>query len=183
MTQLLLKSFGYGASQFYNPYKKIPETVKDPSLYKSALGTPVLCNFEIQEGTWTDDAGVVHDWPFLKYDTVLISVDQPKNIIKTKVQGRPGTVKEYISDDDYHINIQLLIVGQHGVMPLQEVSDLKKALSAPVPLAVNSRWLQNLGIDSIVVENVSWPQIEGGYSMQAVEIRASSDSPLELIIK
>jgi hypothetical protein len=174
----------------YNPYKKIEPTEKDKPLYKSALGTFVFCNFEIQPGSWTDDKGVVHKWRnpnhkdgLLVFDTVLMMVDQPKNIVKTKVQGKNGSVKEYISDDDYMINIRLLIVGKPGVMPLDEVSALKKALSAPVPLAINSRWLQNLGIDSIVVEHVSYPQVEGEYSMQAVEIRASSDEPIELIIK
>jgi hypothetical protein len=166
-----------------NPYNKFEPIQKDTPLYKSALGTPVFCNFEIQAGTWTEEDGTVHEWPFLRYDTVLIDVTQTKLIKKTEIQGRPGTVKEFIADGDYMVNIKLLIVGSNGVMPLQEVEDLKKALDAPVALAVNSRYLQNLGVDNIVVENYSMPQVEGGYSYQAVEIRASSDEPIELKIK
>lgn len=165
-----------------NPYTKMDEIEKDPVLYKSVIGTPVFCNLEIQGGFWTDAGGVQHDWDDLVYDTVLITVDQPKNIVKTPIQGRNGTVKEYISDGDYSVNIRLIIIGQNGVMPLQEISDLKKVLDAPVAISVNSRYLQNLGVDNLVVEGYNIPQIEGGYSIQPVEIRCLSDQPIELKI-
>lgn len=199
---LLLKTYGldilktarYGAgvavaiarSKFkknYNPYNQMAEIDKDKPLYMSDLGTPVLCNLEIQDGAWTDSNNVRHEWPYTIFDTVLLTVDQPKNIIKTPIQGRNGTVKEYISDGDYSINIKALIIGAPGVMPLQEVSDLKKVLDAPMSLAVNSRFLQNLGIDNLVVDRYSFPQVEGGYHYQAVEIFCSSDLPIELKIK
>lgn len=199
---LLLKTYGldilktaqYGAgvsvaiarSKFKktnNPYNQMADNEKDKPLYLSDIGTPVLCNLEIQNGEWTDSAGVRHEWPYTIFDTVLITVDQPKNIIKTAIQGRNGTVKEYISDGDYSINIKALIIGPLGVMPLQEVSDLKKVLDAPMSLAVNSRFLQNLGIDNLVVDRYSFPQVEGGYHYQAVEINCSSDLPIELKIK
>lgn len=202
MENLILKTYGleavkvaqYGAgvsvtigrsklTNNSNPYTKMAEIQKDTPLYKSALGTPVFCNFEIQPGSWTEDNGTVHEWPFLQFDTVLLTVDQSKNIVKTVIQGRNGTVKEYIADGDYQVNIKLLIIGSNGVMPLQEVADLKRALDAPVALAVNSRFLQNLGVDNIVVESYIMPQMEGGYSYQAVEIRAISDEPIELKIK
>ncbi|MES2382601.1 MAG: DUF6046 domain-containing protein [Bacteroidota bacterium] len=166
-----------------NPYSQMAEIQKDPVMYKSALGTPVFCNFEIQEGQWTEDNGTIHEWPFLRFDTVILTVDETKNIVKTTVQGRKGSVKEYISDGDYNVNIKLLIIGSNGVMPLQQISDLKKALDAPNALAVNSRYLQNLGIDNIVVERYAMPQMEGGYNYQQVEIQASSDEPIELFIK
>ena len=166
-----------------NPYTKMEPVQKDAPLYKSVLGTLFFCNFEIQGGSWTDDNGVVTNFGGVIFDTVLMAVDLQKVIVKTVVQGRNGTVKEYITNGDYLINIKLLIIGANGVMPLDEVSELKKALDAPVALAVNSRYLQNLGIYNIVVDDYSMPQIEGGYNMQQVEIRACSDEPIELIIK
>lgn len=166
-----------------NPYTQMADNEQDQPLYKSALGTPVFCNLEIQAGSWTDSNGVKHDWPFLQFDTVLLTVDQPKNIVKTPIQGRNGTVKEYISDGDYVVNIKVVIIGKRGVMPLQEISDLKKALDAPVALAVNSRFLQNMGIDNLVVERYSAPQLEGGYHFQPFELFCLSDEPIELKIK
>lgn len=163
-----------------NPYTEMAPIETDAMLYRSDIGTPVFCNLEIQGGSWTDSNNVLHTWPDLVYDTVLITVNSSKNIVKTAIQGRNGTVKEYISDGDDQINIKLLIVGARGKMPLQEVSDLKKALDAPVSLAINSRYLQNLGINNFVVDSISMPQVEGGYHFQAVEINASSDEPIEL---
>lgn len=164
-------------------YKNIQPQDEDLPLYKSKLGTPVFTNFELQGGSWTDDNGVLHTWDFQQFDTVLTVVDKPKNIIKTVIQGRNGSVKEYIGDGDYQITIRLIVIGDRKKMPLQEIADLKRALDAPVALEVNSRYLQNLGINNIVVESYSMPQAEGAYHYQAFEIRCSSDEPIELKIK
>ena len=190
-----VKTLAYGAgvagaiarSKFQkntNPYNQMAEVDADKPLYLSELGTPVFCNLEIQAGTWTDDNGVKHDWPFTVMDTVLITVDQTKEIIKTKIQGRKGgTVKEYISDGDFSINIKTLIIGPRKKMPLQEVADFMKVLLAPMSLSVNSRYLQNLGIDNFVIDRYSLPQAEGAYHYQMVELFCSSDQPVELKIK
>ncbi len=165
-----------------NPYVQMAQVSKDPVLYKSALGTPVFCNFEIQGGQWTDQNDVIHQWPDLVFDTVLITVNQQKNIVKTVIQGRNGSVKEYISDGDYMVNIKMILTESNGIMPLQQMSDLKKALDAPMALSVVSRFLQNLDIDNLVVDSYSMPQDPGSYSQQGVEINFLSDEPIELII-
>lgn len=167
-----------------NPYpqqKLLAE--KDAPLYKSKLGTPVFSNLEIQAGSWTNDNGVVTTWNALRFDTVLMNVDQPKVIIETVVQGKNFPVNEYISEGGWKIDIQLLLIGDNGVRPLDQLTELKRALSAPVPLAVNSRFLQTLDICNIVVNRRSIPEVEGGYSFIPVSINATVDEPIELYIQ
>jgi len=103
-------------------------------------------------------------------------------VIKTEIQGRDGTVKEYIGRDDAHITINGVITGSNGVYPREQVKALKEWLDAPVSKSIVTWWLDNLGISEIVVENYTIPQVQGGYSYQMFSIDAISDIPVQLRI-
>jgi hypothetical protein len=119
---------------------------------------------------------------YMNIETVLITVSQAANIIKTKIQGRNGTVKEYIGLDDSTVTINGVITGKNGVYPFEEVERLRRWLQAPVSKGIVARWLGNLGIENLVVESYDIPQVEGGYSYQMFSISAISDLPVELKI-
>jgi hypothetical protein len=151
----------------------------DPSLYNSKLGTPVYTDLTIEEFTYTID-NVSYTVPKLQLYDVLVDVSMSKNIVKTPIQGLNGTVKEYISDGDSDVVLRGRITGQNGQYPFNEVKALDKLVSAPVAFKVNSRYLQNLDIDTIVIESIKWGQTEGGYSYQEFEIQCCTDFPIEL---
>lgn len=119
----------------------------------------------------------------LNFIACLITVQMSKTIIKTPIQGRDGTVKEYISDGDYHINIKGVFTESNGVYPEEEVKTLKEICQAKSSIAVVSAWLQQFDITDIVIDNYSFPQKEGFYNTQIFEINAISDAPIELFIK
>lgn len=158
-----------------------PGTEREPELYKSSLGTPVVANIVFQSVTYTAN-GITKTTQEQRYDTVLLTVNQPKRIIKTEIQGRNGTVKEYIADDDYQITINGIITGTNGKYPETEVLTLKQMLDAPVSIPVVCRYLNNLGIYNIVVEEWTFDQEPGGISKQNFTINAISDEPIELQI-
>jgi len=167
-----------------SPYNQMPGVDKDPELYRSALGTPVFADVTLLGGSYTDNiTGQVVTFPELKFDSVIMTVETAARIVKTEIQGRNGTVKEYIGEDDSKITIQGIIVGTNGVYPAFDVDQLNQWRRAPVPKGIVSRFLQNLGIDNVVVEDCSLPQIAGGYSYQTFTINCISDLPVELIIK
>lgn len=155
-------------------------TPGDKELYRSSLGTPVLSNLIIESVTYTGDDGRERTTPRLQFDTILLTVSQSKNIVKTAIQGVPGTVKEYISLGDFEVTIQGIITAENGIYPRAEVSDLQAVLLAPVALPVSSWYLQLWDIDSLVVEKYTVPQEAGGYSSQAFSIDCTSDAPVEL---
>ena len=168
-----------------NPYngKIAASPAADPALYKSALGTPVVINLVFDTVTYTNFfTKQSFTTRVLQFDTILCTVSQAKKIIKTEIQGRDGTVKEYIGLDDYQVNINGIITGANGVHPADTVTELKKMLDAPVAIPVVSSFLNRLGIYSIVVNDYSIPQVAGGYSKQDFSINAISDAPLELQI-
>lgn len=156
---------------------------RDPELYKSALGTPVVVDLLFQSVTYTDFLQnrkvTTGD---LRLQTVLCTVSRPSIIVKTQIQGRSGTVKEYISKDDYSVTINGIIVGENGQYPETEALALQRIAEAPVPIPVVSRFLNALEIYNIVIDDYSMPQTAGGISKQDFTITAISDDPIELQI-
>ena len=155
--------------------------IVDPSLYLSEIGTPVYTNIELLSETYeTNVKGKFISTPQLRFDAILLTVSQAKKIIKTEIQGRNGSVKEYIGDDDYQVQINGVITGSNGHYPLERVSQLKQILDAPVAIPIASTYLNNLGIHSLVVESYQLDQDAGGYSYQKFSISCISDTPQEL---
>ena len=163
---------------------KIDQTVtKDVSPFpSSALGTPVMQLLKLLSVTYTDFNGKTITTPEVSYDTVLLIVSQGKKIITTEIQGRDGTVKEYIGLDDYNVSINGMILGRNGSYPANAMADLKSVLDAPVALPVACTYLNNLGIYSLVVKEYTIDQEAGGYSKQNFSITALSEIAVELQI-
>ena len=169
-----------------NPYEgKVNQAVtRDPELYKSTLGTPVVIDVTFRSVTYTDfvqNRQITTDQ--VRLETVLCTVSRPTIIVKTQIQGRNGTVKEYISKDDFQVTINGIIAGQNGQYPAAEALAVQRMAEAPVAIPVVSRFLNGMGIYNIVVEDYSMPQAAGGISRQDFTINAISDEPLELQIQ
>lgn len=160
----------------------------NPLNYKSSLNTPIYTNIEFLPGTYeTNTKGVFKsfgsdvDGPDrLRYESVLITVSQSKKIVKTEIQGRDGTVKEYIGMDDYSVTVNGIIVGANGQRPLAEIAALKKMLDAPIAIEVASTYLQLLDINYLVLAGYELDEQEGGYSYQQFSLSFISDIQQEL---
>jgi len=156
---------------------------------KSELGTDVYSQvtFGTRAGqtgntTYTGIDGVVYVLPIITFQAILVSVSFPRNIVKTEIQGRNGTVKEYIGEGDAMISFRGVITGKNGHYPKDEVNALKMLIKAPVSIPVVSDYLNNLDIYNIVFDDRSLEQEEGGYSYQTFSLNAMSDYPVELHI-
>ena len=105
-----------------------------------------------------------------------------KNIIKTAIQGRNGTVKEYISDGDYDITLRGMLTSQNASQyPLEEFNRLLKLCELNEALTIVSDYIQLFGIYDIVIDSSSFPQREGFQNTQLFELKCVSDKPIELI--
>ena len=185
-----------GINKLANFYDgQIPAKVgSTPELYKSKLGTSVFSDLSISKVEYLDPqntnktfrtrgVGDENESNPLRVDTVLFQVNQTKNIITTAIQGRNGTVKEFISDGDYAISIRGVLTGNNGEYPKEAVSILYQLLKAPTALDVNSWFLSQFGIYQMVVTDYSFPQNEAMLNTQAFEITAISELPVELMIQ
>jgi hypothetical protein len=167
-----------------NPYTAINRTVTaDAPLYDSALGTPVFSDLTLQSVTYTDFSNPnrpLITTPTVKWTIVLFNVTLPTIVVKTTIQGRKGTVKEYIGEDDYSVTINGILPGPNGSYPVQDVANLKAIKSAPVPIPVTSSYLNNLGIHTIVFTSLVLDQEPGGYSKQNFTLEGISDEPINV---
>lgn len=109
---------------------------------------------------------------------VIIDATIEKNIIKTAMIDKVGTVKEYIGMGD----IQLTIRGYVATKNPDEYPDvdarlIKSYASAPVPLKITSTFLNDiLGITQIVVESCQLSQQQGMRNVQYFQWQAVSDT-------
>lgn len=148
--------------------------------FTSKLNTIVYSNVIFNAGVILDENGVqVDKWDDFRIDDVLLTVSQSKKIITTEIQGRDGTVKEYIGLDDFQVQITGRLNGTYNVNPKELTRQLKIILSAGQPLEITSWYLQNLDITDIVVKDFNFGQTEGEYSTQYFTINAMSDKRFE----
>lgn len=171
-----------------NPYAgNVPSgPVPDQALYTSILGTPVFCDLSLGDttnpgaNTYIDNNGIQRTFDPMTFATVLMTINQCKNIEKTKIQGRDGTIKEYIGLSDYLVTINGILPGSNGVYPKDDVAALKQILTAPIALVAVSWWLQVWDIHYLVIDDFDVPQLPGEQSQQTFSLRASSDALQEI---
>jgi len=153
----------------------VVEDGSDPIISKSFLGTPVFSNliFNASEDTPENEDLII--------DTIILTVNQVKNIIKTPINNRPGTVKEYISDGDFQIDARGIIVSRENlVIPKEDVTALVNLMKVSKQLDVASNFLQLFSISSIVITDYRIAEKTGSRNEIPFKFTALSDEPIEL---
>lgn len=117
----------------------------------------------------------------LLINDATINVSLQKQIVSTALVGRPGTIKEYITDGDYQINISvgLVSVDENGVIidqyPQAAVTQLREILERTEALEVSSAFLDLWQISHMVVTGFSVRQMTHS-NRQVIDITALSDT-------
>lgn len=112
---------------------------------------------------------------------VTVNISLQKEIVRTALVGRAGTIKEYISDGDYQLNMSvgIVAVNDNGEIidqyPERAIAQLREILERPEALEVSSLFLGLFGITHMVVTGFTVKQMT--YSnRQVIDITAVSDS-------
>jgi len=153
---------------------------------KSWLGTDVFDVVRIPAFTYTDNDGkeVTIASP-IDFESAIINVTQTRNIVTTAVQGRNGTVKEYISDGDYQISIKGVISSKYNnVAPFESdityINSVFAMLKANIAIPVACNFLDMFQINSMVVMDYELGQIEGARNTISFSMNCLSDEPFEI---
>ena len=125
-----------------------------------------------------------------EFKECLITLNLPKNIVTTALQGRNGTIKEYIADEDFQITLEAATDSYLGnedkdirfAYPVEQITELVKLLQLPVELAVTSDFLKMFDISSVVVKEYGLTQ-ETHMNRQSIQIQLLSDKPYEIKLK
>ncbi len=116
----------------------------------------------------------------LLINDAVVSISKQKEIVKTALVGRAGTIKEYITDGDYQLTISIGVVAVDAMnkpidqYPEKAMSVLRKIFEKDESLEVSSAFLDVFGINRMVVTGFSASQMT--YSnRQTIEVSALSD--------
>ena len=171
---------------------------------KSYLGTPIFDPITIKGGNFFELDDIEESNP-INYDGLLIpasivEVTQTKNIITTAMQGRDGTIKEFISDGDFSITITGIIIGQNegtagtkdarvkdigNVYPEDDVKKLITICKVPDSIEIISDFFgfftdSNRQNTRYVITNYSIPQREASIDTQPFQISILTDTAIDL---
>ena len=170
-------------SKLYKDVQTIP--LPTAASVQSVLGTPIYEQITLTVPA-TVSNGVVSspqslytfpDWP-------LFDINPAWNIQKEPVQNGNGTVKEFISQDDFSITIRGFLINYASQdYPDQLVSDLWNVINAKKSLGITSQVFNLFGIHNIVIQDARFPAVEGFMNMQPFELNCISDEPVILLIK
>ena len=106
------------------------------------------------------------------------------------MQGRDGTIKEYVANDDYQITLEAGIDSYLGneqsdkrfEYPAEQLQELIQILNFPNELEVTSDFLKLFKIYSVVVTQYNLTQ-ETHTNRQSIQIQLLSDEPYIIKIK
>lgn len=150
--------------------------LKIPAVAYSYLGTPVFSRLTL----------VSPEDPTLKLDLdeVLLEVSQSVNVVTTAINGRDGTIKEYVSAGDWNVSVRGVLVNYDDGYnaPLEKFQTLLQLCSLPLALECESNYLQLFEIFNLVVTEKSFPQSKGFQNVQPFELSCISDKPIQLLL-
>lgn len=178
--QFAISEFGLQAikPKLYQVPEGSPE--EREAVATSLLGTLVYSNLVFEPGAY-QLAGEEIRYDGLTINAVLFQVSQEKNVVKTAIQGRSGTIKEYISDGDYQVQIYGTLASPYpDIYPEEDMQTLLKICKAPKAIGVVSEFLQLFEIDDLVIESYTFNQKQGYENIQNFALRCVSDEPVEL---
>lgn len=190
--KLILKGAGLGLlkPKFFNiDFQKVAVeqgTYIESSRYgydkKGGLfGTPIWDTVTLQTPNFTDEKGQEQPSQKMTLDIALIEIRNIRNIVKTPVAGRNGTIKEYMSDGDSEVIIRGSLVSNYANLPpVAELEQLNFITSCPDTLVVYSNLLEYFRIFYLVVDEPKIKQRQGARNIIDFELICSSDIPIEI---
>lgn len=190
--KLMLKGFGLGLlkPKLFNPdFKKMAaeqESYQQIDLIgydkKGGLfGNPIWDTVTLISPNYTNDEGVTIPSTKMTFDIALIEIINDRNIVKTRVAGRNGTIKEYMSDGDYDIVIKGSLVNEvANTPPVDLLTRFSSFTSCPETLEVESNLLSYFNCFYLVIEKPRLKQREGMRNIFDFELQCVSDIPFDL---
>jgi|GEM_PF-3731550 len=138
----------------------------------SLIGTPVLSNFNLE-----------YNGQKLSYaiNAVLFTVRQARNIVKTPVPGRDGTVKQFICEGDWRINAKLVISDINRVFPYNLSRQIAQFVAIKDDINIHSWFLNDIfNIRQVVIDDKTFEQHQGKGNTCFMNFDFLSDTPENL---
>jgi hypothetical protein len=174
ISQLFQDTFGYSSVAFKFDQAPTPATQSSlgvPYYKKDSVGREYFLPVTLGDGNTTFD---------LPY--TVISIRGRKTIIDTPMVEREGSVKEFISMEDYSISIRGFFINHIGQFPEADIKTFRdwwvKNKALKITNALTSIFLT--GSQKVVIRELDIPEVTGSINVRPFSIDLSSDLELEL---
>ena len=117
----------------------------------------------------------------LLLESAVLGLTRTKNVVTTAIQGREGTVKEFISNGDWSLSFSGILVANGYDYPLEQVQLFNQFMELNKTLQLEHEVLNALGIYEAVVMDYALPPTTYT-NVQSFSIQMLSDVPFELIV-
>lgn len=145
----------------------------------SLLGQPLFDMLIF--GEYNKDAEYQVSKELVLSDSPIVTVARKRTLVSTAIAGRKsgGTVKEFVSNDDYEITVNGILADKEDKMPWEGLRALNKFLGSDKCYKAYSRLFEALGINYVVVSGVKEIKPMEGYAnlIQYSFTMLSDDAP------
>jgi len=121
------------------------------------------------------------DMDDLLLEDAVLEISQTRNIVKTIVQGRDNTVKEFVNNGDYAISVRGSIFRRDYGHPTEDLKRLRDYLTYKGSIKVVHEVLNALDVHEIVITGFQLPATPF-VNVQPYAFTAVSEEPVELIL-
>lgn len=168
----------------FNINNLVPKSFDDikfeESIGVSQLGTLLFDDITFSAGSYKTLEGVVVDYDEFKLQSVRFVVSQEKNIVRTQISGRNGTVKEYNNDGDYQIALNADINEKENIFPADQLQAFQEIKKVPQSIPIISKILNSIfDIDNVVITEFALNPGTGKGNVQ-ISINLESDLPFDI---
>jgi hypothetical protein len=173
----LLQKFGFVGTELLGGI----QFADDIPIGISPFGTLVFDSLIVPAGRYTviNTEGVTEIVAYegIEIQTIVFEASQQKNIVKTQISGRDGSIKEYISSNDTAITMRGAVVNSLNIAyPRVAVQRLIRILKVPQQIRVVSKFINDtLGFEFITIESWNLITTPGMRNVQAFTITAVND--------
>lgn len=141
-----------------NNRNQLPVTASDAEFERpiglSPLGTPIFDDVTFPAGNYLTLEGVEVSYRELRLISVRYVVQQAKNIVRTQISGRNGTVKEYNATGDYIIKGQANLSELTPTFPREQLQNFVEIVKVPQMVPIVSKILNTFfEIDDVVLSD------------------------------
>ncbi|MFV0500074.1 MAG: DUF6046 domain-containing protein [Bacteroidales bacterium] len=163
--------------------KAIVKEAADLALLRQGANQPVTNNYPIKSEVGKLLTGVITlkaNGKELVLENCLFDTSNSKRIVQTAINGKDGTVKEWISNGDIIINVQVNILNKERNYPIDELIEIVDFLKLNRELIIAETHINKvLKISRVVV--TSWRHVPKTWSnFQSIMIDFVSDNTYEI---
>lgn len=116
-----------------------------------------------------------------EFINALLTVERKQNIVTTPIQGRSGSVVEFISNASFTVNINGSIISSTNSYPKSEIMKLASLLEKMEVIDVVSEYLNMFKIYQLINVTCNFSQIVASENYQSFSLSFNSYDPIDLL--